>query len=275
MSGVPSQRGRHRAGAPGTAAPRRPSSGAASDDRDVLERLRAGDEALFREVVVALNPVLMRLARTYTSNAQSAQDAVQDTWLVVVDSLDSFEGRSSLKTWVCGILVNKARRTGVKDARVLPFSSAWRDEHAPAVEPSRFHTGRDGAPAGTWSSPPHRWDTDPEDRLAAGELRQVIDAAIAALPARQREVITARDVLGLDADEAAEVLGLSAGNQRVLLHRARSRVRAALEAYAVDARPEPPAAALPRAGSTGRASPGRTPSDDPAPPAPHDERSTS
>ena len=212
----------------------------------LLARLQAGDEALFRQVVTELTPVLTRLARSYTPTNAAAQDAVQDTWLVVLDKLDSFQGRSSLKTWVCGILVHTARRSGVREARTLPFSSAWRDDRSPAVDPARFHSRGDAAPAGTWSDPPVRWDQIPEERLAGKELRRVIDAAIAALPARQREVITARDVVGMDAAEAALVLGLSAGNLRVLLHRARSKVRAALEQYGADvleapAPPHPPA----------------------------------
>ena len=206
-------------------------------DTAVLERLRAGDEATFRQLVVELTPVLTRLARTYTASDAAAQDAVQDTWLVVVDKLDSFQGRSTLKTWVCGILVHTARRAGVRESRSVPFSSAWADDHAPAVGPDRFH--RRGASAGTWSTPPVPWDEIPEDRLAAQELRAVIDAAIAALPVRQREVITARDVVGLDATEAAAILGVSSGNQRVLLHRARSKVRAALEQYGARALRDP------------------------------------
>jgi RNA polymerase sigma-70 factor, ECF subfamily len=209
-----------------------PSAYGALDEAVVLQRLRDGDEALFGEVVAALTPVLLRLARGYTPTTVSAQDAVQDTWLVVLDKLDTFEGRSTLRTWVCGILVNTARRSGVKESRTLPFSSAWREDRGPAVDPSRFH-GRGGAgPPGTWAVPPVPWDQVPEDRLAARELRQVISAAIAGLPLRQREVITARDVVGMDAAEAAQVLGLTAGNQRVLLHRARSKVRAAVERYA-------------------------------------------
>ncbi len=204
------------------------------DEATVLTRLRGGDEALFRDVVDQLTPVMLRLARAHTPTAAAAQDAVQDTWLVVLDKLDTFQGRSSLKTWICGILVHKARRSGVREHRTLPFSSAWRDEHGPAVDRARFHgPGSDGA-TGTWASPPVRWDQLPEDQLAASELRRVIDAAIAGLPPRQREVITARDVLGMDAEETAAVLRVSAGNQRVLLHRARSKVRAVLEQYGVD-----------------------------------------
>ena len=204
------------------------------DEATLLARLQTGDEALFRDVVGQLTPTLLRLARSYTQTASAAQDAVQDTWLTVLEKLDSFEGRSTLKTWVCGILVNVARRSGVREARTLPFSSAWRDDRGPAVDPGRFHSRRDDATTGSWASPPVRWDQLPEDRLAATELRRVLDAAIAGLPLRHREVLTARDVVGMDAAEAASVLGLSLANQRVLLHRARSRVRAALELYAGD-----------------------------------------
>ena len=204
------------------------------DGARLVARLRAGDEALFREVVRDLTPVLTRLARAYTQTDAAAQDAVQDTWVVVIDKLDSFQGRSSLKTWVCGILVHTARRSGVRESRSLPFSSAWHDDHSPSVDPARFHGRRDAATAGTWCAPPVRWDEMPEERLAAKELRVTIDEAIATLPVRQREVILARDVLGMDAAEAADILGLSSGNQRVLLHRARSKVRAALEQRGTD-----------------------------------------
>lgn len=214
----------------------------------LLARLRTGDDELFREIVVGLSPLLTRLARTYTPTDAAAQDAVQDTWLVVVDKLDSFQGRSSLRTWVCGILVHTARRSGVREARTLPFSSAWTDERRPAVDPARFHGRHDAGPTGTWCAPPVHWDEIPEDRLAAKELRSVIDGAIAALPVRQREVITARDVLGLDAAEAAAALGVSSGNQRVLLHRARSKVRAELELYGADTLQEAPVTRQPTSG---------------------------
>ena len=208
------------------------------DESAVLAALRAGDEAAFRDLVVRLTPVLTHLARSYTPTSAAAQDAVQDTWLVVLDKLDSFAGRSSLRTWICGILVHKARRSGLRERRTVPFSSAWRDERSEdrsrAVDAARFHSRSDDGTTGTWASPPFRWDHLPEDQLAADELRRVIDAAIADLPARQKEVITVRDVLGMNAAEAALVLGVTAGNQRVLLHQARSKVRAVLEQYGVD-----------------------------------------
>jgi RNA polymerase sigma-70 factor (ECF subfamily) len=237
------------------------------DEATVLSRLRDGDEALFRELVVALTPVLTRLARSYTPTTSAAQDAVQDTWLVVLDKLDTFEGRSSLKTWICGILVNKARRSGLREHRTVPFTSVWREDHSPSVDPGRFHAAGSEAQAGTWASPPVRWDTCPEEQLASAELRRVIERAIAALPTRQREVITARDVLGMDAEEAAVVLRLSAGNQRVLLHRARSKVRTSLEQYGVDLPDQPPTGTRrgPAAGPM-RPAPGPVPPDQAAPP---------
>ncbi len=205
-----------------------------------LAALRAGDEALFGALVRGLSPVLLRLARSCTSNDAAAQDAVQDTWVVVIDRLDAFAGRSSFKSWVCGICLHTARRRGVRESRTAPFSSL-RQGRGPAVDAGRFAGRRDAAPTGTWLVPPVRWDTQPEEHLAESELRAVVQDAVARLPVRQRQVITARDVVGLDAAETAAALGLTAGNERVLLHRARSRVRAELEEYA---------------GRTGRASPG-------------------
>ena len=204
------------------------------DEATLLAQLQDGDEALFRDFVRRLTPVLLRLARSYTETDASAQDAVQDTWLTVLNKLDDFQGRSSLRTWVCGIAIHTARRSGVRESRSRPFSSVWTDDHSPAVDSDRYSRRRDAAPTGTWSMPPVRWDQIPEERLAEAELRVVIDAAISALPPRQRAVIVARDVVGMDAAETAVVLALSTGNQRVLLHRARSTVRSALERYGTD-----------------------------------------
>lgn len=198
-----------------------------TSDDVLLALLKAGDEQAFRMLVDRLSPVLLRLARSWVPTAAAAEDVVQDTWLTVVDKLDAFEGRSALSTWVCGICVNKARRAGTRERRTLPFSAVWRDEHAPAVDPSRFSDGH-------WASVPVRWDLLPEAQAGAAEVRRVVRTAIEALPAAQREVITARDVLGMDGPETAEALGLTLGNQRVLLHRARSRVRTALERYNTD-----------------------------------------
>lgn len=196
-------------------------------DLELARRLAAGDLDAFTALVTALGPALLRAARTWVDSTAGAEDLVQDTWVTVIEGIDRFEGRSSLRTWVFGILVNLGRRRATRDRRWVPFSAAWTADHAAAVPPDRFH--RAGARAGTWSSPPRRWDEDPGDDVEAAELRAVIDAAIGRLPRRQREVVTARDVLGWPADETCRILGISDGNQRLLLHRARARLRAALE----------------------------------------------
>jgi RNA polymerase sigma-70 factor (ECF subfamily) len=173
-------------------------------------------------------PSLFRLAMLYVSSRAVAEEVVADTWLAVFTGLDRFEGRSSLKTWLFRILTNKAKTRGQRESRTLPFSSfaADGDEADTAVDADRF--ARDGH----WSAPPRGV---PEERLLAGEARRVVEDAIAALPENQRAVITLRDVEGLSAEEACNVLSVSETNQRVLLHRARSKVRAAFERYLEEA----------------------------------------
>jgi RNA polymerase sigma-70 factor (ECF subfamily) len=194
----------------------------------LLARLRAGDEAAFAEVVAMYDRQLRRLARTFVRTDALADDVVQDTWVAFLTGLDRFEGRSSLKTWLFRILVNRARTRAVREARQVPFASlAPADEgDVPAVDPARF---RDGA----WAAPPESFDeaAGPERRLLAGELRERLNAVVDELPEQQRTVILLRDFAGLDGPEVAEALGISEGNQRVILHRARSRVRSRLEEY--------------------------------------------
>ena len=191
------------------------------DDAVLLERLRAGDETAFDELVALHDGALRRVARTYVRTDAAAADVVQETWLGVIRGLDGFEGRSSLRTWIFRILVNRARTRAVREARDLPFSSLGDDER-PAVEPSAF------GPEGHWSSAPPRLDGEPETNLLSAELRAHLLQAVDGLAPAQRAVITLRDLVGLNADEVCEMLELTEGNQRVLLHRARSRVRAAL-----------------------------------------------
>jgi RNA polymerase sigma-70 factor (ECF subfamily) len=169
-------------------------------------------------------PSLLRVAQLYVSSRAVAEEVVQETWLAVVTGLERFEERSSLKTWLFRILTNKAKTRGQREARTLPFSSfaADGDEEDTAVDADRFDRG------GHWSAPPRGV---PEERLLAAEARARIEQAIAALPPNQRAVVTLRDVEGLSAEEACSVLGLSETNQRVLLHRARAKVRAAFEQY--------------------------------------------
>ena len=164
---------------------------------------------------------LRRVARTFVRTDSAVDDVVQETWLGVVNGLDRFEGRSSLRTWIFSILVNQARTRAVRDARSLPFSALEQDA-GPAVEPAAF--GADGR----WTSAPARLDGDPVSGLLSAELRRHLLQAVDGLSPDQRAVITLRDLVGLPADEVCDLLELSDGNQRVLLHRARSRVREAL-----------------------------------------------
>jgi RNA polymerase sigma-70 factor (ECF subfamily) len=194
-------------------------------DRALVERLRAGDEAAFMELVNMYDGQLRRLARTFVRTDALADDVVQETWLAVIRGIDSFEERSSLKTWLFRILANRARTRAVREARQIPFSSLARaEDDEPAVDPSAF---REGA----WKARPDEFETDPAGRLLARELRGHLAAAIERLPEQQRVVITLRDVTGLDGPEVADLLGISEGNQRVILHRARARVRNDLAAY--------------------------------------------
>jgi RNA polymerase sigma-70 factor (ECF subfamily) len=205
-----------------------PSTPAATDDQELVERARAGDEDAFAELVRRHTPALLRLARMYVATQAAAEDVVQETWLGVLRGLERFEGRSSFRTWLFRILVNRAKTRGVRDHRSVPFASlgpptGGEDDDEPAVDPTRF------AEQGNWVSPPQRWEDDPEEALRSRELRRIAEEAIAELPERQRIVITLRDLEGLSSDEVRNALDLSETNQRVLLHRARAKVRQALE----------------------------------------------
>jgi RNA polymerase sigma-70 factor, ECF subfamily len=203
------------------------------DDSALVEALRNGDEAAFAQLVDELNGPLTRLALVHVPSRAVAEEVVQDTWLGVIRGIDRFEGRSSLRTWIFQILLNNARTRGKREKRTLPFSSLWRRDpegrDEPAVDPDRFQ-GRRGEYPGHWARPPVEWDS-PEERLVSDAARDVLLTAISKLPERQREVLALRDVLGYSAEEARNALDLSETNQRVLLHRARSKVRAALERY--------------------------------------------
>jgi RNA polymerase sigma-70 factor (ECF subfamily) len=167
----------------------------------------------------------------YVSNPEVAADVVQETWIGVLQGIDRFEERSSLKTWICRILVNKAKTAAQREGRTITFSDLGDDELAPAVDPERFHD--QGPNRGQWSIPPREWDR-PEERLLSKETRAVVERAIAGLPTNQRITITMRDIEDLSSAHTSSVLGISEGNQRVLLHRARTRVRSVLEAYFSD-----------------------------------------
>jgi len=192
------------------------------NDAAVIAALRARDERVFEELMRMYNASLLRVAQIYVASRAVAEEVVQETWIGVLNGIDRFEGRSSLKTWIFRILTNIAKTRGQREGRSVPFSSlAPDDEHS--VDPDRF------AENGQWASPPQAWG--PEERLLSDETMAVVEAAIAELPPSQAIVVSMRDVDGFSAEEACNALDISETNQRVLLHRARSKVRQALEDY--------------------------------------------
>ena len=202
-----------------------------SEDLALVERLRAGDETAFMELVDQLQPAMLRVARMYVSTTAVAEEVVQDAWLGVLRGLHSFEGRSSLRTWIFRILTNIAKTRGQREGRSLPFASlAGDDLDAPAVDPGRFDSP-EGSSRGRWSTLPDDWTGIPEERLLGHETLDVIGRVIASLPPMQAEVIRLRDALGWTSEEVRNALDLTETNQRVLLHRARAKVRSALERY--------------------------------------------
>jgi RNA polymerase sigma-70 factor (ECF subfamily) len=201
-------------------------------DRDaaLLAALRTGDEEAFATLVTRHHASLKRVARAYVSTDSVAEEVVQETWLAAIGSLHRFEQRATLKTWLFRILTNQAKTRGARERRTVPFASlGGAGAGEPAVSADRFQQEGDAWP-GHWAMPPRPWD-DPERRLASLEAREHLRAAIAALPPTQQAVLTLRDVEGLEAEEVCELLDVSPGNQRVILHRARARMRTALERY--------------------------------------------
>jgi RNA polymerase sigma-70 factor, ECF subfamily len=213
-------------------APTPGSSLRSATDQDVIESLRAGDEAAFAHLVQTWSPSMLRLARQFVSTSQSAEDAVQDTWLGMLTGLDRFEGRASLRTWTFSILVNRAKSRGVRESRtVVDLRAADDGNDRPTVDPDRFRGPDDRFPGGwTPEGAPQPWH-EPEQRAIAEETLGLIEQALEQLPARQRIVVTMRDVQGFSADEVCDLMELSPGNQRILLHRGRGALRAALEEY--------------------------------------------
>jgi RNA polymerase sigma-70 factor (ECF subfamily) len=198
----------------------------------LVAALRAGDADAFAALVDRLSPAMIRVAMAYVPTRAAAEEAVQEAWIGVIRGLKGFEGRASLKTWIFRILTNVAMRHGARERRSVPFSALAEAEDTgePAVDPDRFLPPDHELFPGHWAIMPARWPT-PEEGLLAGETREVIAAAMARLPVAQRTVIALRDVEGWSSDEVCEALEITAGNQRILLHRARSRVRTAIEAY--------------------------------------------
>jgi len=208
-------------------------------DEQLVAALRDGDEGAFIALVGRYGPLMLRVASTYVRTPAVAEEVVQETWLAVLEGIGRFEGRSSLKTWLFRILANRAKTRGEREARCLPFScvaARGEDDDGPAVEPDRFLGADHPRWPGHWAAAPGDWATVPDVRLLSQETLAHVRDAIAGLPERQQEVIVLRDVEGWSAEEVCNALGVSDVNQRVLLHRARSKVRAALERY-LDAEP--------------------------------------
>jgi RNA polymerase sigma-70 factor (ECF subfamily) len=200
-----------------------------TEDHELVQRLREGDEDAFAELIDTYGATMVRVAQMYVRDRATAEEVVQETWLAVLNGIDRFEERSSLKTWLFRILTNRAKTRGERDGRIVPFSSlaGAGEEDEPSVDPDRF-LGPDSVEPGGWAAPPRAW---PQDEVLGRETLEVIESAIDKLPEAQREVIRLRDVEGWSPMEVAEALEITDGNQRVLLHRARSKVRAAVEAY--------------------------------------------
>lgn len=200
----------------------------------LLARLRAGDETAYGELVEQLTPSMLRVARMYVSSQAVAEEVVQETWLAVLNGLDRFERRASLRTWIFTILMNRAKTRGVRERRTVPFATLAASEASadePAVDPDRFLPADDDRAPRHWATPPRRWSEDPEAALASKETLALVTDAISQLPQMQRLVITMRDLEGLSSQEVRNVLQITETNQRVLLHRARAKVRAALEEH--------------------------------------------
>jgi RNA polymerase sigma-70 factor (ECF subfamily) len=206
-------------------------AGKATPDERLVAGLRAGNESVFAELIDSYGESMLRIACGVVTSSAVAEEVVQETWLAVFTGVHRFEGRSSLRTWIFRILMNTAHTQRTRDARTLPFSDLGPElsSDEPAVDPERFLPADHHRWPGHWSSPPQPWQTDPESRVLATETLQVIRGILDTLPLGQRTVVTLRDVQGWTPEEVSEALGVSRGNQRVLLHRARTRLRAALE----------------------------------------------
>ena len=220
---------------PGMASvPSSANTSTAEDERSLVAALRRGDEMAFMTVLDRYHGPLLRLARIYVPDQTAAEEVVQETWMGLLQGIGRFEGRSSLKTWLFHILMNRAKTHAQREGRSIPFSSlpgADDEQTGAGVEADRFFPLDDPQSPGGWKSLPQSWDEIPEERLLSLETRDHIEQAIQALPPAQREVITLRDVEGWTSDDVCDFLGISQANQRVLLHRARAQVRRALEQY--------------------------------------------
>lgn len=210
-----------------------PDSLLTPDDRRLVERLRAGDEKAFMDLVERYSGPLLRLAMSFVPSRAVAEEVVQETWLGVIQGIERFEGRSSLKTWLFRILVNRAKTRGERERRTVPFSSlaaAEAESDETLIDADRF-LPPDHVWAGHWAASPRSWAGDPEERLFSKETTKVITDAIESLPEGQRAVVSLRDIAGWSSEDVRDELGISEVNQRVLLHRGRTKVRTALERH--------------------------------------------
>ena len=210
------------------------SPAASPEDQRLVEALRRGEEAAFVMLINQYHAPLLRLALLYVPDRTLAEEVVQDTWIGVLQGIGRFEGRSSLKTWIFRILMNRARTLALREGRSVPFSSLAEFDPEQTDGPpdaDRFYPLDHPTRPGGWISFPQSWDAVPEDRLLSLETRGRIEQALHMLPPGQREVITLRDIEGWSSDEVCALLSISSANQRVLLHRARAQVRRALERY--------------------------------------------
>jgi RNA polymerase sigma-70 factor (ECF subfamily) len=205
------------------------------DQAKLVDALRSGDEQAFATLVRTWTPTMQRLASLYVRTQASVDDVVQETWLAVIRGLPSFRGEASLRTWAMSILSNIARKQGVKDSRSIPWSSLTADEQSPAEDPGRFQ-GQGGQWPGHWTSAGAPFPWSPERLLLSDEIRNTLIVALERLPERQRVVVALRDVDGFTSREVCDVLGVTAANQRVLLHRGRTQLRSALEHFVAEAR---------------------------------------
>jgi RNA polymerase sigma-70 factor, ECF subfamily len=213
-----------------SATPQGHATALTKDDETLLARLRKGDELAFDEVVAKHHGAFIRMAMSHVADRETAEEVVQDAWLAVIESLDRFEGRSSLRTWIFGILIHKAKDRGVREKRHSTFSAfeTLDDDSEEAIDPARFR--QSGEWAGHWAFPPQPWDArTPEKLLASQQAVNAMNRAIEALPRTLKDVLILRDVEGVEAKEICEILKITETNLYVRLHRARERVRAAVE----------------------------------------------
>lgn len=194
-------------------------------DRALIDRIKAGDEAAFLGLVRLHQAAMVRVAMRYCRSRSVAEEVVQETWMALLDSIDRFDGRASLKTWIYRILVNRSISRGKRERRTVPLSGLAPEGDDPVVDPSRF------AADGSWAEPPLSWGTRPDRPADDAEIRAQVMAAMAKLPERQALVMALRDVQGMETPEICELLDITENNARVLLHRARAKVRNLLEDY--------------------------------------------